>query len=65
MGGYGAAFLGLKHHTLFTAIGTFSGALTAAHDVPTEHDTEQIREFQQEILPVFGPPGSPEPAGAG
>ena len=60
MGGYGAAFLGLKHHTLFTAIGTFSGALTAAHDVPTEHDTEQVREFQQEILPVFGPPGSPE-----
>jgi S-formylglutathione hydrolase FrmB len=60
MGGYGAAFLGLKHYRLFTAIGTFSGALTAAHDIPTEHDTEQVREFQQEILPVFGPPGSPE-----
>jgi S-formylglutathione hydrolase FrmB len=60
MGGYGAAFLGLKHYRLFTAMGTFSGALTAAHDVPTEHDTEQDREFQQEILPVFGVPGSPE-----
>jgi putative tributyrin esterase len=60
MGGYGAAFLGLKHYRLFTAMGTFSGALTAAHDVPTEHDTEQDREFQQEILHVFGAPGSPE-----
>ncbi len=60
MGGYGAAFLGLKHYRLFTAMGTFSGALTAAHDVPTEHDTEQDREFQQEILHVFGAPGSSE-----
>jgi putative tributyrin esterase len=60
MGGYGAAFLGLKNYRLFTAMGTFSGALTAAHDVPTEHDTQQGREFQQEILPVFGAPGSAE-----
>jgi putative tributyrin esterase len=60
MGGYGAVFLGLKHYRLFAAIGTFSGALTAAHDVPTEHDTDQQRLFQQEILPLFGPPGSSE-----
>jgi S-formylglutathione hydrolase FrmB len=60
MGGYGAAFLGLKHYRLFTAMGTFSGALTAAHDLPTEHDTDEVRKFQQEILPVFGAPGSPE-----
>lgn len=60
MGGYGAAFLGLKHYRLFTAVGTFSGALTAAHDAPGEHDSEQQREFEQEIRPLFGAPGSPE-----
>lgn len=30
MGGYGAAFLGLKHYQTFAALGTFSGALAYA-----------------------------------
>jgi putative tributyrin esterase len=34
MGGFGAIFLGLKHHDMFAAIGSFSGALAAAHEKP-------------------------------
>jgi putative tributyrin esterase len=62
MGGYGAAFLGLKHYRDFTAMGMFSGALGIAHDVPKEnpHETEQDRRFQQELAAVLGPVGSPE-----
>jgi S-formylglutathione hydrolase FrmB len=62
MGGYGAAFLGLKHYGTFTAMGLFSGALSMAHDVPKEnpHETEQDRRFQQELAAVLGPVGSPE-----
>ena len=64
MGGYGAAFLGLKHHRTFTAMGLFSGALAIAHDVPKEnpHETEQDRRFQQELASVLGAVGSPERA---
>jgi len=62
MGGFGAAYLGLKHYRAFTAMGLFSGALSIAHDVPKENpnQTEQDRRFQQELAGVFGPSGSPE-----
>jgi S-formylglutathione hydrolase FrmB len=62
MGGYGAAFLGLKHYRAFTAMGLFSGALGIAHDVAqvNPNETEQDRRFQQELAGVLGPPGSAE-----
>ena len=62
MGGYGAAFLGLKHYRTFTALGLFSGALAISHGVPkpNPHETEQDRRFQQELAAVIGAPGSAE-----
>ncbi len=52
MGGYGAAFLGLKHFQKFGAIGAFSGALAAAKRPIGE------REIDKELLELFGAPGS-------
>ncbi|MFN7997795.1 MAG: alpha/beta hydrolase family protein [Bryobacteraceae bacterium] len=62
MGGYGAAFLGLKHHDTFTAMGLFSGAVGIAHGTPkpNPHETERDREFQKELAGVFGAVGSAE-----
>jgi S-formylglutathione hydrolase FrmB len=57
MGGYGAAFLGLKHYRRFAAIGSFSGAVGIAHDPPDSPDV--ARRTQHEIQPLFGPAGSP------
>ena len=51
MGGYGAIFLGLKHYDLFTAIGSFSGALAFARRPPGK-----LKEKRQ----LLGPPGSRE-----
>lgn len=61
MGGYGAMFLGLKHYDLFTAIGSFSGAVAVAHEglpAPRTKRTEKERKADEEIMSHFGQVGS-------
>ena len=60
MGGFGAAFLGLKHYRLFTALASFSGAIGVAHNPPQTLSDEVGKKRSAEIQPLFGPPGSPE-----
>lgn len=54
MGGYGATFLGLKHYRIFSALGSFSGAMGLPHEAPAT--TGRLAEMQ----PLFGPAGSKE-----
>jgi len=54
MGGYGAAYLGLKYPNRYTALGSFSGALSIAHDPPT--NPARVQEFAT----LLGAPSSPE-----
>lgn len=56
MGGYGAAFLGLKHFDMFSAVGVFSGAVGFAREFPEARNDEKM---VKELGPVFGPKGSP------
>ena len=61
MGGYGAAFLGLKHYEMFAAIGSLSGALgVSRQQIPgaAANASESERKAFQEIMTHFGPPGS-------
>ena len=63
MGGFGAMLLGLEHHDMFAAIGSFSGALAAAHHEPPPlpaNATEADRKARQENLALGGPFGSKE-----
>jgi S-formylglutathione hydrolase FrmB len=63
MGGYGAAFLGLKHYDTFAAIGSFSGALGIVHQEPPKaspDEPEGLRKFRQEMEARFGTYGSKE-----
>jgi S-formylglutathione hydrolase FrmB len=62
MGGYGAVFLGLKHHDKFAAIGTFSGAVSRVHITPPDASklSENERKHQQEMEDLFGAPGTKE-----
>ncbi len=55
MGGYGAAFLGLKNFQRFASIGTFSGALGISRPTPTG-DVKTLSEWNK----LFGPPKSPQ-----
>jgi S-formylglutathione hydrolase FrmB len=57
MGGYGAAYLGLKHFDTFFAIGALSGAVGFAHESLESLDDKKLRD---ELQPLFGPPGSAE-----
>jgi S-formylglutathione hydrolase FrmB len=52
MGGYGAAFLGLKDYKKFAALGSFSGAM----GIPHEESNTRFKDLQA----MFGPPGSDE-----
>ncbi len=54
MGGYGAAYLGLKHFDTFSAIGALSGAVGFAHE-PLDSLDKKLRD---ELQPIFGPAGS-------
>jgi S-formylglutathione hydrolase FrmB len=60
MGGYGAVFLGLKHHDKFAAIGTFSGAVSRVHITPPDASklNDNDRKFQQTLDDMFGAAGS-------
>jgi len=63
MGGFGAMLLGLEHHDMFAAIGSFSGALAAAHHEPPPlpaNATDAQRKERQENLALAGPFGSQE-----
>ncbi len=62
MGGYGAMFVGLKHHRRFSAVGAFSGALGLARDNQPAPTDEAARKRQQDIQVLFGANGSPERA---
>ena len=58
MGGYGAAFLGLKHHDTYAAFGSFSGALGISHEMPhTPANADAARRTKQ-MMAVFGAAGS-------
>ena len=63
MGGYGAAFLGLKHRNRYSALGSFSGALSYAR-MPAPPNTgaaltEQMKRRAEEMMNVMGPADSP------
>jgi S-formylglutathione hydrolase len=60
MGGFGAAFLGLKHARMFTALGSFSGAIGLPHNPPRTHTDEALRKRAIEIDSLFGAVGSPD-----
>lgn len=62
MGGYGAAFLGLKHYRQFAAVGSFSGAVARAHIDPVDESKldDNGRKKQQEMVALFGTAGSNE-----
>jgi S-formylglutathione hydrolase FrmB len=63
MGGYGAAFLGLKHYRRFSAIGAFSGALGIARSAaPANPANAEAERRTRELQSLFGPPGSPDRA---
>lgn len=49
MGGFGAIFLGLKHHDTFVAIGSFSGALAAAHEKPPALAADAPEEMRKAV----------------
>jgi S-formylglutathione hydrolase FrmB len=53
MGAYGSLNLALKHPGLFAFAGSLSGALNAPSDLGPRQP-----EFQSNLLPSFGPPGS-------
>jgi S-formylglutathione hydrolase FrmB len=60
MGGYGAAFLGLKHYKEFAAIGAFSGALAIAkEEVPAGRGPDN---FKETLMKIMGKPGSEDAA---
>ncbi len=62
MGGYGAAFLGLKHRNRFSAIGAFSGALAYAR-MPAPANSanldERMKKRAEEMMTIMGAPDSP------
>ncbi len=60
MGGYGAAFLGLKHYRKFTALGSFSGAVSFAHGAPSTGGNAAETARRQSMQAMFGAPGSTE-----
>ena len=53
MGGYGAAFLGLKHYKKFAAIGSFSGAIGISRGIPEGRQADNTQRDNA----VFGMPG--------
>lgn len=64
MGGYGAAFLGLKHYRRFAAIGSFSGAVGIARSAaPANPSNAEAERRTRDLQGLFGPAGSPERAG--
>ncbi|HKV27130.1 MAG TPA: alpha/beta hydrolase family protein [Candidatus Acidoferrales bacterium] len=66
MGGYGAMFLGLKHHEIFAAVASLSGVVASANpgrwDKPLTKNEQTIKQnpgVQRALLDDFGPAKSP------
>src|SRR5487761_1767902 len=66
MGGYGAMFLGLKHHEMFAAVASLSGVVASANmarwDKPVTKNKQTIKEnpgVQRTLLDDFGPVKNP------
>lgn len=68
MGGYGALFLGLKHHEMFAAVASLSGVVAAANFARWDVDTRsQINSSHSQFFidvrktraADFGPPSNP------
>ena len=59
MGGFGAAYLGLKHYGRFTALASFSGAIGLVHNAPPSMTDAALRKRAAEIQPLFGEFGTP------
>ena len=57
MGGYGAIKFALKNPTGFVFVGSMTGALSAPNDLGN-----QVPEFRDGLLTVFGTPGHPNRA---
>jgi S-formylglutathione hydrolase FrmB len=53
MGGYGALKIALRYHDDFAFAGSLSGALNAPQDLG-----DKKPEFRDQLVRVFGPPGS-------
>ena len=62
MGGYGAAFLGLKHWRQFAAIGSLSGAVGIAGDDQRAPGNAEAAKRTAQLQALFGPMGSAERA---
>ncbi|MEZ5352418.1 MAG: alpha/beta hydrolase family protein [Bryobacteraceae bacterium] len=58
MGGYGAAYLGLKHARRYAAIGAFSGAIGFARRKGAVGSGEAAQKRLAEMLKIMGPPDS-------
>lgn len=68
MGGYGALFLGLKHHDMFAAVASLSGVVAAANlqrwdtqtwnEINSSH-AEFFEDVQKTIRADFGPENNP------
>jgi len=66
MGGYGAMFLGLKHHEMFAAVASLSGVVASANmarwDKPVTKNKQTIKEnpsVRKAISDDFGPARNP------
>jgi putative tributyrin esterase len=68
MGGYGALFLGLKHHEMFAAVASLSGVVAAANierwDVQTQSQINSSRsqffiDVRKTLAADFGPVNNP------
>jgi S-formylglutathione hydrolase FrmB len=60
MGGYGAMKFALKYPQLFVFGGSFSGVQAVAHDPAFKIPFGE--KYNQQLLEIYGPPGSPERA---
>jgi len=61
MGGYGAAFLGLKYYRSFAALGSFSGAIAISHEAPPADTSNADKNRRNhDIQDIFGPKDSKE-----
>ncbi|MGH9729061.1 MAG: alpha/beta hydrolase [Candidatus Acidiferrales bacterium] len=66
MGGYGAMFLGLKHHEMFAAVASLSGVVASANmarwDKPVTKNKQTIKEnpgVERTVSDDFGPAKNP------
>jgi S-formylglutathione hydrolase FrmB len=64
MGGYGALYLGLKYHNLFSAVASLSGVVASADLARRDPAVwkmigEKMPKMKETLLEDFGPPSNP------